>query len=151
MNGPSPQHEVLRAQSRRRELRISRPLATDATPPDPLSQWGLAFSGGGIRSATFCLGVAQALARSDTPGAPSPEAGQRWPLLMQFDYLSTVSGGGYVGGFLSSLYVPGRLSGAPSEPAEQAETEGDEERRGHAGLAYCQPATTRCIPVGREP
>jgi hypothetical protein len=48
---------------------------------------GLAFSGGGIRSATFCLGVAQALARRG--------------LLPQFDYLSTVSGGGYFGSFLS--------------------------------------------------
>lgn len=48
---------------------------------------GLAFSGGGIRSATFCLGVAQVLARRG--------------LLPQFDYLSTVSGGGYLGSFLS--------------------------------------------------
>lgn len=109
MNGPSPQHEVHRAQSRRRELLISRPLVPDTAPPDPLSQWGLAFSGGGIRSATFCLGVAQALARSDTPGTRSPEQGRPRPLLMQFDYLSTVSGGGYIGGFISSLCVPGRL------------------------------------------
>lgn len=48
---------------------------------------GLAFSGGGIRSATFCLGVTQVLARRG--------------LLPQFDYLSTVSGGGYFGSFLS--------------------------------------------------
>ncbi len=48
----------------------------------------LCFSGGGIRSATFNLGVLQALA----------EAG----LLDKFDYLSTVSGGGYVGGWFSS-------------------------------------------------
>jgi hypothetical protein len=48
---------------------------------------GLAFSGGGIRSATFCLGIAQVL--------------QRRGLLPRFDYLSTVSGGGYFGSFLS--------------------------------------------------
>ncbi len=47
---------------------------------------GLAFSGGGIRSATFNLGVLQALA----------ELG----LLHRFDYLSTVSGGGYIGFWL---------------------------------------------------
>lgn len=47
---------------------------------------GLAFSGGGIRSATFNLGVLQSLARMD--------------LLGKFDYLSTVSGGGYIGGWL---------------------------------------------------
>jgi len=49
---------------------------------------GLAFSGGGIRSATFNLGVIEAL------------AGAR--LLRWMDYLSTVSGGGYIGSWLSS-------------------------------------------------
>lgn len=47
---------------------------------------GLAFSGGGIRSATFNLGVLQALAQMR--------------LLSRFDYLSTVSGGGYIGSWL---------------------------------------------------
>jgi patatin-like phospholipase len=49
---------------------------------------GLAFSGGGIRSATFNLGVLQGLA----------DLG----LLHRFDYLSTVSGGGYIGGWLAA-------------------------------------------------
>ncbi|MFO0725850.1 MAG: patatin-like phospholipase family protein [Myxococcota bacterium] len=56
---------------------------------------GLAFSGGGIRSATFNLGVLQALA----------ELG----LLRRFDYLSTVSGGGYIGGWLQSWLRQGRV------------------------------------------
>ena len=50
---------------------------------------GLALSGGGIRSATFNLGVLQALASTG--------------LLERVDYLSTVSGGGFIGGCLSSL------------------------------------------------
>ena len=50
---------------------------------------GLALSGGGIRSATFALGVLQRLAKGD--------------LLRCFDYLSTVSGGGYMGGSLTWL------------------------------------------------
>ena len=50
---------------------------------------GLALSGGGIRSATFALGVLQRLAGAD--------------LLKYFDYLSTVSGGGYIGGALTWL------------------------------------------------
>lgn len=50
---------------------------------------GLAFSGGGIRSATFNLGVIQALAELK--------------LLRAFDYLSTVSGGGYIGCWLTAL------------------------------------------------
>jgi hypothetical protein len=49
---------------------------------------GLAVSGGGIRSATFGLGVMQEL-RSQG-------------LLDQVDYLSTVSGGGYIGGWFIS-------------------------------------------------
>lgn len=48
---------------------------------------GLAFSGGGIRSATFNLGILQALAERD--------------ILGHFDYLSTVSGGGYIGAWFS--------------------------------------------------
>ncbi|MBA1241657.1 patatin-like phospholipase family protein [Pseudomonas japonica] len=74
--------------------------------------WALALSGGGIRSATFSLGVLQALTRAPAPanrsnGASSgPAAG----LLPYFDYLSTVSGGGYIGAFFTSLFIPGRLS-----------------------------------------
>jgi hypothetical protein len=47
----------------------------------------LCLSGGGVRSASFCLGVVIALARKG--------------VLKNFDYLSTVSGGGFTGGFLS--------------------------------------------------
>ena len=49
---------------------------------------GLAFSGGGIRSATFGLGVLESLKRLG------------W--LKRVDYLSTVSGGGYIGAWLSA-------------------------------------------------
>jgi patatin-like phospholipase len=49
---------------------------------------GLALSGGGIRSASFCLGALQAL---DNAG-----------VLKNIDYLSTVSGGGYIGTSLSA-------------------------------------------------
>lgn len=48
----------------------------------------LCLSGGGIRSASFSLGVLQSLAR--------------FGLLGQFHYLSTVSGGGYIGSWLSA-------------------------------------------------
>lgn len=50
---------------------------------------GLAFSGGGIRSATFNLGILQALGELRA--------------LRAFDYLSTVSGGGYIGSWLTAL------------------------------------------------
>jgi hypothetical protein len=50
---------------------------------------GITLSGGGIRSASFSLGILQALAYSG------------W--LPKFDYMSTVSGGGYIGASLSYL------------------------------------------------
>ncbi|MCX6611999.1 MAG: hypothetical protein NTW74_14235, partial [Acidobacteria bacterium] len=49
---------------------------------------GMAISGGGIRSATFGLGVMEALRDQG--------------VLRQLDYLSTVSGGGYIGSWLTS-------------------------------------------------
>ena len=58
----------------------------DGVRPRGLS--GIALSGGGIRSATFNLGLLQSL--------------DRHGLLRRFDYLSTVSGGGYVGGWWSA-------------------------------------------------
>jgi len=63
---------------------------------------GLAFSGGGIRSATFNLGVLQALAKLK--------------ILHYVDYLSTVSGGGYIGGWLAAMIH--RLPGGMSEVEE---------------------------------
>lgn len=51
-------------------------------------QTALCLSGGGIRSGTFALGLLQGLARHD--------------LLDKFHYLSTVSGGGYIGSWLSA-------------------------------------------------
>jgi hypothetical protein len=44
---------------------------------------GISLSGGGIRSAAFCLGALQEMARSG--------------VLSRIDYISTVSGGGYIG------------------------------------------------------
>ena len=69
------------------ELRILRPTAVDRGPDErPLS--ALCISGGGIRSATFALGAIQGLAAQG--------------ILTELDYLSTVSGGGYIGGWLTS-------------------------------------------------
>src|SRR5208337_5676593 len=60
------------------ESRRGRGVSSSKAAADNLI--GLAFSGGGIRSATFNLGILQALAENG--------------LLHKFDYLSTVSGGG---------------------------------------------------------
>jgi hypothetical protein len=99
---PDLAREVARAHARREALGVERPMG------DGKGQWGLALSGGGIRSATFCLGVLQGLTKAGPPpsgdGKPAGKA-----LLPQFDYVSTVSGGGYAGGFFSSLFVKSRL------------------------------------------
>jgi hypothetical protein len=71
---------------------------------------GLAFSGGGIRSATFNLGILQALAELK--------------LLRQFDYLSCVSGGGYIGGWLSALIH--RSDGKVEDAEDKLKTGGEE-------------------------
>jgi hypothetical protein len=51
--------------------------------------WGLSLSGGGIRSAIFSLGVLQAMQERGT--------------FARFDYISSVSGGGYIATCLSIL------------------------------------------------
>ena len=58
---------------------------------EPPQAVGVALSGGGVRSATFCLGVFQALANLK--------------LLGEIDYISSVSGGGYFAGFFGRLFT----------------------------------------------
>ena len=74
-----------------------------AVPPPQLV--GLALSGGGIRSATFSLGLLEGLRRNPLFGA-APDASpmlQRLGLLGLFDYVSTVSGGGFTGAWWSAF------------------------------------------------
>ena len=61
---------------------------------EPKNAVGLALSGEGIRSATFCLGAVQVLADRG--------------LLKDVDFLSTVSGGGYIGTFLTRTLGRGK-------------------------------------------
>lgn len=56
--------------------------------PLPCSAVGVALSGGGIRSAAVCLGALQALDCHD--------------VIARADYLSTVSGGGYIGACMTA-------------------------------------------------
>lgn len=71
--------ETIRA--RRRAAGIV--VAGDEQRGRPADLFGVALSGGGIRSASFSLGALQALHSSG--------------LIKRIDYLSTVSGGGYIG------------------------------------------------------
>ena len=93
----------------------------------------LRLSGGGIRSATFNLGILQGLARHG--------------LLEKFDYLSTVSGGGFIGGWLSAwkqrvgLLKVTKESTAP----ENTTATGSENRRAPAHLQQLPEPATRFI------
>jgi hypothetical protein len=80
---------------RREEAAGVGPLTLDAAVaphvPLPKDTVGVGVSGGGIRSATFALGVFQALAERQ--------------LVRKIDFVSTVSGGGYFGAFLGRLFT----------------------------------------------
>jgi hypothetical protein len=99
---PGPYHivqystaELLRAEAaqlRGAEIQFDAP--DEAARLRQMQQWAeaqdlsaLCLSGGGIRSASFAIGLMQALARKG--------------VLARFDYLSTVSGGGYAGAWLT--------------------------------------------------
>ncbi len=62
----------------------------------------LCLSGGGIRSAAFALGVIGALATHPRNKNGAAVDSAEKSLLAQFQYLSTVSGGGYIGSWLSA-------------------------------------------------
>jgi len=88
------------------------------TPTTQHGLTGLALSGGGVRSAAFSLGVLQGLHTKD--------------FIRHVDYLSTVSGGGYIGtamsvGMSSPLDAPDKRGVFPfgqtgAEPGETPET-----------------------------
>jgi hypothetical protein len=91
-----PDQELRRCANSERKLKELLHL-TDAS--------ALCLSGGGIRSASFCLGILEGLARiSRNPNLnpPAPAGARPDGLLDRLDYLSTVSGGGYIGSWLMS-------------------------------------------------
>lgn len=69
---------------KRRELLLGKQEAEKL----PLNRFGIALSGGGIRSATINLGFLKTM--------------NRCGILQKADYLSTVSGGGYTGGYIQT-------------------------------------------------
>lgn len=89
--------ELEEIRARRRAVGDERALPEAGPGTGPSTRFdltGLALSGGGIRSASFSLGVTQFLIEKG--------------LFKRVDYLSTVSGGGYIGACLSALMRRGR-------------------------------------------
>ncbi|MCP3369991.1 hypothetical protein [Bradyrhizobium cajani] len=93
------------------------PPPTDPVPEQLLTvyealntddRWALCLSGGGIRSAAFALGILQRIAALEVTSKRHDK--ETDSALRQFEYLSTVSGGGYIGSWLSAwLYQQRRL------------------------------------------
>jgi len=80
--------QAKKAQEEKQQEHLRNIWAAVHALPKNEKRAALCISGGGIRSATFGLGVLQGLARCG--------------LLKKFHYLSTVSGGGYIGGWLTA-------------------------------------------------
>lgn len=94
----SPDWAFFQAVFQSEDRRLARLRKVAGLSPSPQQRIGVALSGGGIRSATFSLGVIQALAQ-----------GRR---IANIDYLSTVSGGGYIGSWLSACIYRAREAGS---------------------------------------
>jgi len=106
---PDPENWLKRE---REALHDGRP--GPAPPLRDVPPLGLALSGGGIRSASICLGFLQALHRTREAERSALDG---------IDYLSTVSGGGYVGlGWLARA-----AREAPGFPYERKEQVGEGE------------------------
>jgi len=88
--------------SERNEVHLRRTKLGRDSSPAGHDAVGLALSGGGIRSAVFGLGVVQVLVDRK--------------VFRDVDFLSTVSGGGYTGSFLTMLYGCGPADAAAGNP-----------------------------------
>ncbi len=100
-SGDEAEHRVEQA------LRLARYRRSVHALPE--GQSALCLSGGGVRSAAFCLGILQGLARRR--------------VLSQFHYLSTVAGGGYIGCWLTAWVqrrAASRAAGAGADPKQTA-------------------------------
>ncbi len=131
--------EVLDEEMDEIEIRRGQRPTTETAPSpraraDQANLAGLAFSGGGIRSATFNLGVLQFLGEKN--------------LLSHFDYLSTVSGGGYIGSWLHAWI---RDSDPPPTLTESAADAPAEKTRGIDHVTRGIDHVEECLSPSRVP
>lgn len=127
--------------------------------------WGLAISGGGIRSASFGLGVMQALVSTTPKDSSTPKDSEitkasktprliKTPggLLSRIDYLSTVSGGGYIGSSLTWFLHNGLPGGgeagteAKNFPFGKLGSGGRTDRKGNLVLDFIRQHSNYLIP-----
>ncbi|HMB52540.1 MAG TPA: hypothetical protein VKU40_04445 [Thermoanaerobaculia bacterium] len=97
-----------------------------AAPQDERPPVAVGLSGGGIRSATFCLGFFQGLAKLNPAALPRPHGDddeaaaaeadaelRERSLLGRLDVLSSASGGGYFGAFFGRFFQPRGAAATP--------------------------------------
>ena len=97
---------------------------------------GLAFSGGGIRSASFNLGFSQYLIAND--------------LFTEFDYLSTVSGGGYLGGFLGAQFHDAQEQSTDEEKPPNPELTPTQDSYNTFKRNTCPAESGKLTAIGQE-
>lgn len=107
--------------------------ATDA-PSAADGLVGLALSGGGVRSASFNLGVLQALHRRG--------------VLARVDYLSTVSGGGWIGSAFQALLASDRSAEDAGKPAPFPFAPPDERATASPAVAHLRALAETLVPLG---
>src|SRR5947209_7029184 len=95
---------------------------------------GLSLSGGGIRSAAICLGVLQAL--------------NHHRLLSRIDYLSTVSGGGYIGSSFTATMTRAKEFVFGMAAASQPATERASEISDTPAVGHIRNYSNYLIPAG---
>lgn len=132
----------------RRRRRVAPTLHEAQSDPSghdrPIPLAGLALSGGGVRSATFSLGLLRGLAKGGRAASPaaSPQSADgraehpsqqlsRQGLLGRFDYLSSVSGGGYVAAMLGRLAA--KADGEPTPTGDCGMLEAERTLASHDG------------------
>jgi Patatin-like phospholipase len=136
------QCEVQRASRELHRVQLEPEPEKEADPEDPLldearkkaleqNLVGLSLSGGGIRSGTYALGVLQGLAQLR--------------LLGMVDYLSTVSGGGYIGSWFAAwVHREGSLKNVERQLSPNRVSQSQAER---TGLPRYQPVDPVPEPV----
>jgi hypothetical protein len=95
---------------------------------------GLALSGGGIRSSAVCLGVLQAL--------------NHFNLIGRIDYLSTVSGGGYIGSSLTATMTTANRFVFGSAPGGGLEKEAAAEISDTPAVGHLRNYSNYLVPAG---
>lgn len=124
--------EIKVINDRRRKLERPEIPIANIKPTTDHEIVGLALSGGGVRCAAFCMGALQGLDSAR--------------LINRFDYLSTVSGGGYIGSAMTLAMSKdgGRF---PFDPANSYDGETRHTKHIRDNSRYLVPNGLRSVPV----